>query len=674
MPSLTTLNCPACNKPISPGTKFCASCGHQLVEPETGEAKDPLIGQFVGGRFLVQAKLGEGGMGAVYQAEQVAMKRPVALKVLHPHLCQDDDLIERFHREAAAASRLNHPNTITVHDFGQTDEGTLYIAMEFIGGRSLAEEGETLSSLPWSRSVHIALQIAESLADAHAAGIVHRDLKPDNVMLLDRAGSTDFVKILDFGIAKIADAAEADGDKRKALTKTGMIFGTPQYMSPEQIRGTGVDHRTDVYALGVILYQLLTGELPFTAENPMGMLTKHLMEPPRPMAQVRQGIDVPPQLEALTMKCLEKDPDSRYQSMMEIVPELGALAGDTRPGFAVQTPAPVAGVAAVAAAQQPLGTGAFGDQTPPPTAVLETTPPPVSGPGSFGGQVTPGPGGFAQPSTGGLTPPPVGASPQKSGGAGKTILLVIIILLLLAGAGVGGVFAWRSMSEDDDDDTDVATTVPTVPTVPTTPTIPTVPTTPTVPTVPTTPTVPTVPTKVPDAGAAVAAPDAGKAAPDAGAPLSEPGKCKVVPAGKRSESLAKALEVRESQLRLCLNPLLSRDFDGELKMSYRWGRGKGPNRFKASKNSLGDKTVATCFETVVKMASHPSSKRTTKGRFHLLAKGGGGKLQSCLVTLGVPARRRKKGGGPKPPGWPAGTPYPGYPTYPGGGYPGYGGY
>ena len=662
MPSLTVLNCPACNSPISPGTKFCASCGPQLAQQ--GGGRDPLIGQFVGGRFLVQAKLGEGGRGAVYQAEQVAMKRPVALKVLHPHLCQDQSLIERFHREAAASSRLNHPNTITVHDFGQTDEGTLYIAMEFVDGRSLADEIGTIASLPWSRAVHVALQIAESLADAHAAGVVHRDLKPDNIMLLQRAGSTDFVKLLDFGIAKIADAAEG-GDKRKALTKTGMIFGTPQYMSPEQIRGSGVDHRTDIYSLGVILYHLLTGELPFAAENPMGMLTKHLMEPPRPMRSVRPGLDCPPQLESLVLRCLEKEPERRPRSMAEIVPELAALAGDTRPGFAVQTPAPVV---QQSGALGPLRTSSGVDNTPPPTAVLQATPLPFAGaPGSFGGQATPGVGPLVGgPGTGyGYTPTPMPGARASRGGGGKVALLVVLVVLLLGGAGAGAVFAWRLMGERTEPrdgttgEDGTATTAQTMPTVPTYPTYPTGPTTPTTPTTPTDPTTPTAPTPA-DAGTATG--DAGSADVRAdGGPGRALAACEVVAGeGSRSEALAKALAEREGQVRLCLNPLTSKTFDGRLELSYDWSTGKAPGRFKAAKNTLGDRSLAVCMETVVAMVQHPESKRTTKAYLHVDASGGGGALKACKVTTGVVVPRTRSKTDPKPDLWP--------------GYPGYGGF
>jgi serine/threonine-protein kinase len=705
------LYCPSCNNPISPGTRFCATCGNQL-QAQAGQAGDPLIGQFVGGRFLVQAKLGEGGMGAVYQAEQVAMKRPIALKVLHPHLSQDPQLIERFHREAAASSRLNHPNTITVHDFGQTDDGTLYIAMEFVEGRNMGDLVEQGGAMAWPRVVGIGLQIAESLADAHAAGIVHRDLKPDNVMLIDRAGQNDFVKILDFGIAKMAEASEG-GDKRKALTKTGMIFGTPQYMSPEQIRGAGVDHRTDIYALGVILYQILTGSLPFHAENPMGMLTKHLMEPPRPLAQALPGISCPPQLEALVMRCLEKDQNQRFQSMNEIVQVLSSLANETRPGFAVYTPAPVAGAAGALVTGQnrvpsypgqqantalpqshgdPFarsGTGGFAASPPSggfaanpsggfaanpsggfaanPSGGYVTTPPSggfVANP-SGGYATSPPSGGFAaQYSGGGVTPAPVGAT--GGSGAGRKIGVAVAVVVLLGGLGVGGAFAWKAISDDGDQptttapNTTVASTVPPNTVPPSTVPPNTVPPS----TVPpsTIPPFTIPPNTVPPS----------TMPPSTVPPLTNPptapsktARCSVEASGKNQESeqLATSLASRADQLSLCFAPLLSKTFDGGVRVAYKFGHGKGPNDFEAAKNTFGSDQVVLCLKTAIQMASHPESKTSRTAQVFVKASGGGGKLNDCKIAASVPVR--SKGKGPKPTWW--NSSQPNYPDY-GGGY------
>ncbi len=322
----TEFFCPKCNSPNPKDTVFCGKCGTRIVvDSPDAPVTDPLIGTFVGDRFLVHEKLGEGGMGVVYRAEQTAIKREVALKVLHSNLNQDESLFARFQNEAAASSRLNHPNTITIYDFGKTASNSLYIAMEFVKGKSLDDEIQSTGAMPVNRACSIGRQICGSLQDAHDNGIVHRDLKPENVMLCSRAGEKDVVKVLDFGIAKIME--DESQDQRKALTKTGMVFGTPQYMSPEQIRGEKVDNRTDIYSLGVMMYQMLTGALPFNAETPMGLLTKHLMDIPAPLEP--QGI--PSSVAVVVMSALEKDPSARPQSMREFGQRLSEAAGLLHP-------------------------------------------------------------------------------------------------------------------------------------------------------------------------------------------------------------------------------------------------------------------------------------------------------------------------------------------------------
>lgn len=315
--------CPKCSTLNPKDTVFCGKCGTKIPQ-RTGEqeAVDPLIGSFVGDRFLVHEKLGEGGMGVVYRAEQTAIKREVALKVLHTNL-NDDSLFVRFQNEAAAASRLNHPNTITIFDFGKTEMNSLYIAMEFVKGISLDDEILSGGAMNVARASQIGMQICGSLQDAHDNGIIHRDLKPENVMLCERAGEKDVVKVLDFGIAKIV---EDDGqDQRKALTKTGMVFGTPQYMSPEQIRGEKVDNRSDIYSLGIMLYQMLTGNLPFTSETPMGLLTKHLMETPAPL----EPHGIPSSIAKVVMASLEKDINKRPASMKDFAGMIATASGIT---------------------------------------------------------------------------------------------------------------------------------------------------------------------------------------------------------------------------------------------------------------------------------------------------------------------------------------------------------
>jgi serine/threonine-protein kinase len=320
--------CPRCSAPNPQGTGFCGKCGTSLEGEQQEEETDTLLGSFVGERFLVQQKLGEGGMGVVYLAEQTAIGRKVALKVLHPALT-DENLYARFRNEAAASSRLHHQNTITIYDFGKTETGSLYIAMEFVQGISLDDEIAEHGALDWQRTCRIAAQICGSLQEAHDAGIIHRDLKPENVMLCERAGETDVVKVLDFGIAKIA---EDDGqDQRKALTKTGMVFGTPQYMSPEQIRGEKVDARSDIYSTGVIIYQMLAGVLPFKSETPMGVLTKHLMDTPPPLAESAPAVDVPIELEQVVLETLAKDRDDRLSTMKEFAAQIDGVLNSAGP-------------------------------------------------------------------------------------------------------------------------------------------------------------------------------------------------------------------------------------------------------------------------------------------------------------------------------------------------------
>jgi serine/threonine protein kinase len=290
---------------------------------------DPLIGQVMAGRYLVQKKLGEGGMGAVYLAQHTVLEKAVALKVLHGEFARKPDLVERFMQEAKAASRIRHENVIDISDFGTAGENLVFFAMELLNGHDLHEEIARArlakTRLPWDRSRKIFLQICAALSAAHAQGIVHRDLKPENIYLVDWLGHKDFVKLLDFGIAKLTEVSEGD----RKLTRTGMLFGTPEYMSPEQARGENVDHRVDIYAMGCILYQLCTGRVPFEAENFMGILSLHLTEPPPPMGvPLLQGIGAPVELEYIVMKALSKSRTERWQTVDEMANAIRALHGE----------------------------------------------------------------------------------------------------------------------------------------------------------------------------------------------------------------------------------------------------------------------------------------------------------------------------------------------------------
>lgn len=283
--------------------------------PVSADPIDPLIDQVVADRYRVIRKLGEGGMGSVYLAEHVVIEKKLALKVLAPELSRRPDLVARFLQEARSASRIVHENVIDISDFGQSSDGYVYIAMEFLDGKDLGEIVRTVGALDWGKTREIVLQICRALRAAHDKGIVHRDMKPENIFLIHREGQPHFVKILDFGIAKVM-GLDPNGPR---LTRTGMIFGTPEYMAPEQAEGKDADHRVDIYAVGCILYHLMTGQPPFIADSFMTMLTKHLMEDPVAPSVRRPDLGITPDMDALVLKALQKDREQRWQSMAELL-------------------------------------------------------------------------------------------------------------------------------------------------------------------------------------------------------------------------------------------------------------------------------------------------------------------------------------------------------------------
>jgi serine/threonine-protein kinase len=268
-------------------------------------------------------------MGKVYRARQLALDKPVVLKVLRQSLLSDERTVARFQREAKAASRLNHPNSISILDFGQSEEGSLFIAMEYVSGKDLHQILSKEWPLPESRIVRIVSQVLSALSDAHGAGVIHRDLKPENIMVEQRRGDPDFVKVLDFGIAKIQDQA---GDEGPALTRAGFVCGTPEYMSPEQARGAQLDARSDLYAVGVILYQLTAGLLPFESDSAVGFATKHLTEIPPPPSKRRPDARISPPMERLILRALSKDPNERPQTAEQFRAELFAVDRERRQG------------------------------------------------------------------------------------------------------------------------------------------------------------------------------------------------------------------------------------------------------------------------------------------------------------------------------------------------------
>jgi predicted Ser/Thr protein kinase len=306
------------------------STEHLKLVPDPGpERTDPLIGQVLDGRYEIEKVLGEGGMGLVYKARHTTLGKPLAIKVLKAEVSKDAEIVQRFRQEAQSATAIGNHHIIDISDFGVLADGSTYFVMEFLDGISLTKAIEPGKPIEARRQIHIAKQLCRALGAAHDIGIVHRDLKPDNIYLILRGGDKDFVKVLDFGIAKV-------GGAKSKLTQVGQVFGTPHYMSPEQCAGTAVDKRTDVYALGVIMYEMASSRVPFDADNLMGILTKHLYEEPIKPHDLPPPTDVPPALEAIIMKCLAKKADIRYQSMQEVLADLELVEQGLTPQAVVE--------------------------------------------------------------------------------------------------------------------------------------------------------------------------------------------------------------------------------------------------------------------------------------------------------------------------------------------------
>jgi serine/threonine-protein kinase len=277
-----------------------------------------MIGQLVGDRYKILRKIGEGGMGEVYLAEHIYIEKKVALKLLRAEVLSNQEAVARFRQEARSASSIGHDNIIQIDDFGVLRDGRVYMAMEYLLGQPL-NELLARQVLPLPRALNILIQIGRGLTAAHAKGIIHRDMKPENVFVTSKDGH-DVPKILDFGIAKVAGG---DGSGQN-LTVAGQIFGTPFYMAPEQAMGGRMDHRVDIYALGIILYEVFCGVVPFRGDSFMGILTQHITTPPAPPSQVaaQNGRVCPPELQAIILRAIQKDPGQRYQTMGEMTAAL----------------------------------------------------------------------------------------------------------------------------------------------------------------------------------------------------------------------------------------------------------------------------------------------------------------------------------------------------------------
>jgi eukaryotic-like serine/threonine-protein kinase len=279
------------------------------------DAVDPMIGRVIGDAYVIQDLLGVGGMGRVYRAEQRALGRVVAIKVVHKHLLGDRESVSRFYTEARAASSLNHPNSVSVFDFGRTDDGMLYLVMEYLRGKDLAHVMHAEAPLPITRVVELALGVLGALSEAHARGVVHRDLKPENVIIERLRGGTDLVKVVDFGLAQVR-GLEPDEAAR------GLVAGTPDYMAPEQARALEVDGRGDLYALGVVLFELMTGRLPFVGETPSKVMLQHVVDPVPNPQEVAPYRGLPDALVQIVMKVLQKEPADRFHDADEMASAL----------------------------------------------------------------------------------------------------------------------------------------------------------------------------------------------------------------------------------------------------------------------------------------------------------------------------------------------------------------
>jgi serine/threonine-protein kinase len=370
---------------------------------------DPLPGRVIAGNFRIDRLIGAGAMGNVYKAEQLSLGKAVAIKVLHPHLMGDDKLVARFKREAKSASLLNHPNSIQIIDSGQDTDGVLYIAMELLTGRDLAQVIREDFPLPLPRVVRVMTQVLSALDEAHAARVVHRDLKPSNIMLIERRGEKDFVKVCDFGIAK---ATLGEDDRSQMLTIQGLVCGTPEYMSPEQARAEPLDGRADLYSAAVILYQLLTGDIPFRADSPMGIVSRHLSEAPVPPSQRRPDLAIPALVDDIVLRGMEKSAELRFPNAIAFRDALEVMLNAT-----------------------------LGPPTPLPPSVRATMPTARD----MSGRAGPIPG-VARVSTGEVPAVPAaqrfGTTVDMTGGArrGRTVGIAAAIALALAGVGGAALF------------------------------------------------------------------------------------------------------------------------------------------------------------------------------------------------------------------------------------------
>jgi serine/threonine-protein kinase len=455
--------CQRCQHENADEAKFCLQCGN-LLELEASAGEDPLIGKVLLSRYRVVRLLGEGGMGKVYLAEQKmgTATRKVAIKTLHSELGGDSQLVARFHRECETVVELGHPNTVQFYDFGEMGDGTLFIVMEYIEGESLADVLHR-GPLEPARADRILIQIAGSLHEAHQRGVVHRDLKPDNILLSERGGQQDFVKVLDFGIAK---RNEGDDGSQAKLTQQGMVLGTPPYMSPEQFSGQSLDARSDIYSLGVMTYEMTTARLPFDATTPWEWATKHLTAEPNPLESHPAGSQLPEHKRQAVHCALQKDPEHRFGTVLEFMhaftgmhdPQVAWTLATTPGGLGSQPGQPGA-----AQARPPVGT----PQPMPQQAGTEGAG--AAPPGNEASAYAPT--GHATPQPSAVTPPSgasqeAGGPPPKTGSdatddastvaglptrTGRLVTTLLVLLFVLGGGAAGATWYWTQQGDTQDE-------------------------------------------------------------------------------------------------------------------------------------------------------------------------------------------------------------------------------
>ncbi|HEX6836259.1 MAG TPA: serine/threonine-protein kinase [Polyangia bacterium] len=319
--------CGTCSVHYPDAVEFCPRDGSKLPPPVDDRSVDPMIGTTIDGRYIVESLLGEGGMGTVYAARHAIIDKRVAIKVLRKEAAADEASAQRFIIEAKAASKIGHQNIVDITDFGVLPAGNAYFVMEFLDGPTLGKLVHELKHVPPARAVAVCMQVARGLAAAHEKSIIHRDLKPENIFVLEKDGAADFVKIVDFGIAKDVKAG-------KRLTAVGMVLGTPEYMSPEQATGQETDHRVDQYALGCILYEMLTGDVPFKGENAPKTLTKHVFDAVVPPTKLRPDLEIPLLVEDIVMRMLQKKAADRYADMRTLIDAFDGALGKISAGEA----------------------------------------------------------------------------------------------------------------------------------------------------------------------------------------------------------------------------------------------------------------------------------------------------------------------------------------------------